>query len=95
MATEVYNWVQKYDADLDGRQVRKPSHKQPTEWCRPQGGIIYIVPIASNRSKVRNWRYKHVVARPTHWRRHVFLFVLIAKMIVAYTDKRESKYNTN
>ena len=22
MATEVYNWVQKYDADLDGRQVR-------------------------------------------------------------------------
>lgn len=27
MATEVYNWVQKYDADLDGRQVRKPSLK--------------------------------------------------------------------
>ena len=22
MATEVYNWVQKYDADLDDRQVR-------------------------------------------------------------------------
>ena len=25
MATEVYNWVQKYDADLDGRQVRDHS----------------------------------------------------------------------
>ena len=26
MATEVYNWVQKYDADLDNRQVSKLVH---------------------------------------------------------------------
>ena len=90
MATEVYNWVQKYDADLDGRQVREPSLKKPDGMV----SAIYIAAIESNRSQVRNCHYKHIVARQTIWRRHAFL-VLTAKMIVANTDKRESKYSTN
>lgn len=34
MATEVFNWVQKYDADLDGRQVRDHSTVKTHEETR-------------------------------------------------------------
>ena len=37
MATEVYNWVQKYDADLDNRQVSKKKKKKNTNWSTSTG----------------------------------------------------------
>ena len=53
MATEVYNWVQKYDADLDGRQVRKQSHQQPNG-IMSASGVKYLQCGNNVQSEIEN-----------------------------------------